>query len=196
LFLPSIVALDADDGSYVWHYQTTSNESWDYTATQPIMPEARYDRTDEPTFVMPSAAGGHSWYPMSMSPETGLVYISAMYSYLIFALYDEFVISPVASNTAVDSSVHYRMAGSPDLPSESRYEYGRAFLAWDPVAQKIVAEPVSYAVDGEQHVAVAVGSGVGGYYGPKNARLLAFKLGEDAEAARAYIVSLAHRAVQ
>ncbi|MDT8398453.1 MAG: PQQ-dependent dehydrogenase, methanol/ethanol family [Pseudomonadales bacterium] len=37
LFLSSIVALDPDDGSYVWHYQTTPGESWDYTATQPIV---------------------------------------------------------------------------------------------------------------------------------------------------------------
>jgi quinohemoprotein ethanol dehydrogenase len=293
LFLSSIVALDPDDGSYVWHYQTTPNESWDYTATQPIMvadlefpadnentsrrvvmqapkngffyvldaatgafisaenfvpvnwashvdpatgrpvmnPEARYDRTGEPTFVMPSAAGGHSWHPMSMSPLTGLVYLPAIYSYWIFALYDEFVVSPVASNTAVDYSVHYRMAGSPDLPPEARNDYGGALLAWDPVAQQlawrvphprrgggtlatagglvfqgvsegeliayratdgerlwsapthagIVAAPVSYEVDGEQYVAVAVGSGVGGYYGPRNARLLAFRLGADAD---------------
>ena len=37
LFLASIVALDPDDGSYVWHYQTTPGETWDFTATQPIM---------------------------------------------------------------------------------------------------------------------------------------------------------------
>ena len=37
LFLSSIVALDPDDGRYVWHYQTTPGETWDYTATQPIM---------------------------------------------------------------------------------------------------------------------------------------------------------------
>ena len=34
LFLSSIVALRADTGDYVWHYQTTPGESWDYTATQ------------------------------------------------------------------------------------------------------------------------------------------------------------------
>jgi quinohemoprotein ethanol dehydrogenase len=34
LFLSSIVALNPDDGSYVWHYQTTPGETWDYTATQ------------------------------------------------------------------------------------------------------------------------------------------------------------------
>jgi quinohemoprotein ethanol dehydrogenase len=37
LFLASIVALDAKTGAYKWHYQTTPGETWDYTATQPIM---------------------------------------------------------------------------------------------------------------------------------------------------------------
>lgn len=34
LFVSSIVALDADTGDYVWHYQTTPGDAWDYTATQ------------------------------------------------------------------------------------------------------------------------------------------------------------------
>ncbi|MCP4039088.1 MAG: PQQ-dependent dehydrogenase, methanol/ethanol family, partial [bacterium] len=37
LFLSSIVALRPDSGEYVWHYQTTPGESWDYTATQHII---------------------------------------------------------------------------------------------------------------------------------------------------------------
>lgn len=37
LFLASIVALRPDTGEYVWHYQTTPGETWDYTATQHIM---------------------------------------------------------------------------------------------------------------------------------------------------------------
>ena len=37
LFLSSIVALDADDGSLAWHYQTTPGDHWDYTATQHII---------------------------------------------------------------------------------------------------------------------------------------------------------------
>ena len=37
LFLSSIVAVKPDNGEYVWHYQTTPGESWDYTATQHIM---------------------------------------------------------------------------------------------------------------------------------------------------------------
>ncbi len=34
LYLSSIVALNPDSGEYIWHYQTTPGDSWDYTATQ------------------------------------------------------------------------------------------------------------------------------------------------------------------
>ena len=37
LYLSSIVALDPDEGTYLWHYQTTPGDTWDYTATQPII---------------------------------------------------------------------------------------------------------------------------------------------------------------
>ena len=36
LFLCSIVALDADTGEYVWHYQTTPGETGDYNASRDI----------------------------------------------------------------------------------------------------------------------------------------------------------------
>jgi quinohemoprotein ethanol dehydrogenase len=37
LFLSSIVAVNADTGEYVWHYQTTPGDNWDYTATQSLI---------------------------------------------------------------------------------------------------------------------------------------------------------------
>ncbi len=37
LFLSSIVAVRPRTGEYVWHYQTTPGDAWDYTATQPIV---------------------------------------------------------------------------------------------------------------------------------------------------------------
>jgi quinohemoprotein ethanol dehydrogenase len=37
LFLCSILAVNADTGKYVWHYQMVPNEQWDYTCTQPMM---------------------------------------------------------------------------------------------------------------------------------------------------------------
>lgn len=44
LFLSSIVALRPETGEYVWHYQTTPGEMWDYTATQHmILADIRID---------------------------------------------------------------------------------------------------------------------------------------------------------
>lgn len=37
LFLCSVVALDPDTGEYLWHYQTTPGESWDYTSNMDIV---------------------------------------------------------------------------------------------------------------------------------------------------------------
>src|SRR5437660_3281960 len=37
LYLASIVALNADTGKYIWHYQETPGDNWDYTSTQPLI---------------------------------------------------------------------------------------------------------------------------------------------------------------
>jgi quinohemoprotein ethanol dehydrogenase len=37
LFVASIIALNADTGEYVWHYQETPGERWDFDATPPLM---------------------------------------------------------------------------------------------------------------------------------------------------------------
>ena len=37
LFLSSMVAVKPDTGEYVWHYQSTPGETWDYTATQTLI---------------------------------------------------------------------------------------------------------------------------------------------------------------
>ena len=37
LYLASIVALNPDTGEYVWHYQETPGDNWDYTSTQPMI---------------------------------------------------------------------------------------------------------------------------------------------------------------
>ncbi len=43
LYLSSIVALNADTGKYVWHYQTTPGDNWDYNAAQPmILADVKY----------------------------------------------------------------------------------------------------------------------------------------------------------
>jgi quinohemoprotein ethanol dehydrogenase len=37
LFLCSVVALDADTGEYVWHYQTNPGETWDYNSAMDMV---------------------------------------------------------------------------------------------------------------------------------------------------------------
>jgi quinohemoprotein ethanol dehydrogenase len=37
LFLSSVLAVDADTGEYVWHYQTVPEDSWEYNATMNIV---------------------------------------------------------------------------------------------------------------------------------------------------------------
>jgi quinohemoprotein ethanol dehydrogenase len=37
LYLSSVVALRASTGAYVWHYQTTPGDDWDYNAAQPMI---------------------------------------------------------------------------------------------------------------------------------------------------------------
>lgn len=37
LYVASILALRANSGEYVWHFQTTPGDNWDFDATQPLM---------------------------------------------------------------------------------------------------------------------------------------------------------------
>ena len=47
LFIASVVAVDADTGRYVWHYQTTPGDSWDYdSATDMTLATLKIDGRD------------------------------------------------------------------------------------------------------------------------------------------------------
>ncbi len=37
LYIASIIAVNPDTGKYVWHYQETPGDEWDYDATSPLM---------------------------------------------------------------------------------------------------------------------------------------------------------------
>jgi PQQ-dependent dehydrogenase (methanol/ethanol family) len=62
LFLSSIVALKPETGEYVWHYQTTPGDSWDYTATQPIM-------------TADLKLGGQMRHVVMQAPKNGFFYV-------------------------------------------------------------------------------------------------------------------------
>jgi quinohemoprotein ethanol dehydrogenase len=62
LYLSSIVALKPDTGEYVWHYQETPGETWDYTATQHIM-------------VADLTIDGKERHVVMQAPKNGFFYI-------------------------------------------------------------------------------------------------------------------------
>jgi PQQ-dependent dehydrogenase (methanol/ethanol family) len=58
LFLASIVALDVDTGRYVWHYQETPADTWDYDAVSPItVVDMKIDGADRRVLLQPSKNG-------------------------------------------------------------------------------------------------------------------------------------------
>lgn len=71
-----------------------------------------------------------------------------------------------------------------NLPNQELVAYrasdGQRLWSFD-TKTAVFPAPISFSVDGEQYLAVAVGGPVqGGYYAPNGARLLAFKLGGNA----------------
>src|ERR1700685_4609933 len=62
LFTTSIIALNADSGDYVWHYQTTPGDGWNYDATMPIM-------------IADLSIGGHKRRVVMEAPKNGFFYV-------------------------------------------------------------------------------------------------------------------------
>jgi len=62
LYLSSIVAVRPDTGEYVWHYQTTPGETWDYTATQHII-------------LADMEIGGEERAVLMQAPKNGFFYV-------------------------------------------------------------------------------------------------------------------------
>jgi quinohemoprotein ethanol dehydrogenase len=62
LYLSSIVALDLDTGHYVWHYQATPSESWDYDNTSPL-------------FTAELTLDGKPRHVVMQAPKNGFFYV-------------------------------------------------------------------------------------------------------------------------
>jgi PQQ-dependent dehydrogenase (methanol/ethanol family) len=62
LYLSSIVALRPKTGEYVWHYQTTPGETWDFTATQHII-------------LADLKLGGQTRKVLMQAPKNGFFYV-------------------------------------------------------------------------------------------------------------------------
>ncbi len=64
LFLSSIMAVDANTGTYKWHFQTTPGDNWDYTATQTII-----------LADLPLGEGGAPRRVAMQAPKNGFFYV-------------------------------------------------------------------------------------------------------------------------
>ncbi|MCP5143524.1 MAG: PQQ-dependent dehydrogenase, methanol/ethanol family [Gammaproteobacteria bacterium] len=69
LFIASLVALKADTGEYVWHYQQTPGEMWDYDATPHIM-LATLDLHGTPRKVVMQASKNGFFYVLDSASGT------------------------------------------------------------------------------------------------------------------------------
>jgi PQQ-dependent dehydrogenase (methanol/ethanol family) len=107
LFLSSIVALRASDGSYAWHYQTTPGDSWDFTATQHII-------------LAKLEIDGRSRKVLMQAPKNGFFYvIDRVTGELISA--EPYVTLNWASG--ID-----KQTGRPREVANARYEHGPFFI--------------------------------------------------------------------
>ena len=112
LFLSSIVALRPDTGDYVWHFQETPGESWDYTASQNII-------------LADLRIGGRVRKVLMQAPKNGFFYVidrtdgrfisAAPYVAQNWAT----SIDPVSGRPTVDPAARYYATGKPHFQRPS-----------------------------------------------------------------------------
>ena len=211
LFLASILALRPQTGEYVWHFQTTPGDHWDYTAVQPmtladlefggrmrrVIMQAPKNGffyvldaetgeflsgqeyivqnwaegldletgrpTDRPeavhaevwTLITPAALGGHNWQPQSFNPETGLMYLpiqeqEARWSVPLLGYWN-------GGTMTTTTGLVFQGGGDGRFVA---YDAENGDRLWEvSTGLGILGGPVTYLVDGRQHVTVSAGWG-------------------------------------
>lgn len=125
LFLSSIVALNADTGAYVWHYQETPWETWDYDTGQQLM-------------ILDIELRGRQRHVVMQASKNGFYYVldAATGEFLSAQAYTE-----VNWATGVDPET-----GRPNIVPESRYNVtGEAFNLMPGPAGGHAWQPMSYS---------------------------------------------------
>lgn len=98
---------------------------------------------DEAKIIYPGPPGGHSWQPMSYSPDTKLVYIPAMHLPFYYETVKEFKYNKDDNTGAI-----LRPQDTPLPNTKGEIPKREAFLlAWDPIQQKEVWRVKSKVVD-------------------------------------------------
>jgi quinohemoprotein ethanol dehydrogenase len=136
LYLSSIVALKADTGEYVWHYQTTPQDEWDYDACSPLI-------------LADLSIGGVKRGVVMQAPKNGFFYVLDRATGELLSA-DPYAVTNWAKSVDLKT-------GRPVVESSARYsENGKPFVAmpgpggghsWQPMSfsplTKLVYLPVT-----------------------------------------------------
>jgi quinohemoprotein ethanol dehydrogenase len=125
LYLCSVVALDADTGEYLWHYQTTPGESWDFNSTMDIV-LATMEIDGKPRKVLMHAPKNGFFYVIDR--ETGKLISAEKFGKVTWADHIDMATGRPVENPGV------------------RYEDGEA-LIWPGSAGAHNWQPMSYSPD-------------------------------------------------
>lgn len=124
LFLCSIVALDADTGKYVWHYQVNPGETWDYNAVMDIeLATLKIAGKDRPVLMQ--------------APKNGFFYVIDRETGKLLSA-KNFV--PVNWAKGIDTAT-----GRPIEMPEARYPDGKGFTMFPGGAGGHNAQPMSFS---------------------------------------------------
>ncbi len=109
LYLTSIVALKAATGEYVWHYQTTPGDEWDYDACSPLI-------------LADLTIGGAKRGVIMQAPKNGFFYVLDRATGELLSA-DPYVVTNWAKSVDLKT-------GRPVIESAARYsESGKPFVA-------------------------------------------------------------------
>lgn len=141
LFLASIVALKAQTGDYLWHYQTTPGDTWDATSTQQMMLDTRQIEGVERKVLMQAPKNGFFY----VIDRTNGKLISAQNIVPMARTADTPTGQPISWAYGVDMAT-----GRPLENPEARYENG----------QRVTVHPVGPGAHGWQPMAMSPQTGL------------------------------------
>ena len=96
-------------------------------------PEARYGTTGKGVYLAPGPSGAHNWYPMSYSPQTGLVYLPASNNNYYWEKAGAYNYKARRWNTGTTSGSDADRPERPELNGPANL-----LLAWDPADNREV----------------------------------------------------------
>ncbi|HTQ35879.1 MAG TPA: PQQ-dependent dehydrogenase, methanol/ethanol family [Steroidobacteraceae bacterium] len=105
------------------------------TGRATINPQAHYGT--DPVLVTPGPGGGHNWFPMAYSPDTGLAYFPQYEGWFVYALDPDFKPQAFRSNGGWGGFTGAALKKRQALQKVADEREKAALIAWDPVKQQI-----------------------------------------------------------